>query len=77
MIIIFLQNAEFELHANQSQLDQMNNKGLQLLEELKNCPNFDVSVLERDLDEVNHKWETSNSVSFTNPVMNFDCCSSS
>ena len=41
----------------------MNNKGLQLLEELKNIPNFDMSVIERDLDEVNHKWETANSVS--------------
>ncbi|KAL5008450.1 hypothetical protein ScPMuIL_014031 [Solemya velum] len=53
-------NAEFELHANQTHLDQMNNKGLQLLEELKNIPNFDINVLEQDLDHINHKWETSN-----------------
>lgn len=62
-LYLCFQNAEFELHANQSQLDQMNNKGLQLLDELKNIPNFDMSVIERDLDEVNHKWETANSVS--------------
>lgn len=56
----FLQNAEFELHANQSQLDQMNNRGLQLLEDLKHVPNFDISSLEQDLDAVNHQWEMSN-----------------
>ena len=55
-----LQNAEFELHANQTQLDHMNNRGLQLLEDLKNVPNFDVSILEQDLDSVNHDWETAN-----------------
>ena len=38
----------------------MNNRGLQLLEDLKNMPNFDVSVLEQDLDQVNHGWETAN-----------------
>jgi len=53
-------NAEFELHANQSQLDQMNNRGLNLLEELKNIPNFDIACLEQDLDATNHAWETSN-----------------
>ena len=40
----------------------MNSRGLQLLEDLKHIPNFDVVVLEQDLDAVNHKWETSNSV---------------
>ena len=62
LIVIHLhyQNAEFELHANQTQLDHMNNRGLQLLEDLKNIPNFDVSVLEQDLDSVNHNWETAN-----------------
>lgn len=50
------------MHANQSQLDQMNHRGLQLLEDLKNVPNFDVSVLEQDLDAVNHKWESSSEV---------------
>ncbi|KAL3874933.1 hypothetical protein ACJMK2_037885 [Sinanodonta woodiana] len=54
-------NAEFELHSNQSQLDLMNSKGLQLLSDLKNIPNFDMSVLEEDLDEINHKWESANS----------------
>ena len=54
------QNAEFELHANQTQLDHMNNRGLQLLDDLKNIPNFDISVLEQDLDAVNHDWETAN-----------------
>ena len=38
----------------------MNHKGLQLLEELRNVPNFNESVLEHDLDSVNHRWETSN-----------------
>ena len=38
----------------------MNNRGLQLLEDLKNIPNFDVSVLEQDLDSVNHNWEMAN-----------------
>ncbi|GFO48198.1 nesprin-1, partial [Plakobranchus ocellatus] len=55
-------NAEFELHANQTQLDHMNNKGVQLLEDLKNIPDFDSSGMESDLDEVNLKWETANSV---------------
>lgn len=40
----------------------MNNRGLQLLEDLKNVPNFDVTVLEQDLDSVNHKWESSSEV---------------
>lgn len=40
----------------------MNNRGLQLLEDLKNVPNFDVTVLEQDLDAVNHKWESSSEV---------------
>ncbi|XP_035824390.1 nesprin-1 [Aplysia californica] len=55
-------NAEFELHANQTQLDHMNNKGVQLLEDLRNIPDFDLSGMESDLDEVNLKWETANSV---------------
>ncbi|KAK3089086.1 hypothetical protein FSP39_000625 [Pinctada imbricata] len=53
-------NGEFELHANQNQLDQMNNRGLQLLEELKAVPNFEVGVLEQDMDRINHQWETAN-----------------
>ncbi|XP_076463750.1 muscle-specific protein 300 kDa-like isoform X7 [Babylonia areolata] len=53
-------NAEFELHANQSQLDHMNTKGMQLLEELRSVPNFDPSVMEHDLDEVNLQWENTN-----------------
>ena len=61
--LCFTQNAEFELHANQTQLDHMNNKGVQLLEDLKNIPDFDSSGMESDLDEVNLKWETANSVS--------------
>lgn len=40
----------------------MNNRGLQLLEDLKNVPNFDVTVLEQDLDSINHKWESSSEV---------------
>ncbi|XP_076442566.1 muscle-specific protein 300 kDa-like isoform X3 [Babylonia areolata] len=55
-------NAEFELHANQTQLDHMNNKGVQLLEELRKVPSFNASVMEQDLDDVNHKWETANKV---------------
>jgi len=39
----------------------MNSRGLQLLEELKNLPDFDVAVLEQDLDQVNHAWETASS----------------
>lgn len=62
MCFVCLQNAEFDLHACQPQLDQMNNKGVQLMEELKNVPNFDVGVMEQDLDEVNVKWENSNKV---------------
>ncbi|KAL8590280.1 hypothetical protein ACOMHN_006396 [Nucella lapillus] len=53
-------NGEFELHANQSQLDHMNTKGMQLLEELRKIPNFDPSVMENDLDEVNLQWENAN-----------------
>ena len=67
--VILYQNAEFELHANQSQLDQMNQRGLQLLEDLKNVPNFDVSVLEQDLDAVNHKWESSSEVHTKPPLV--------
>ncbi|CAL1544282.1 unnamed protein product [Lymnaea stagnalis] len=55
-------NAEFELHANQTHLDHMNTKGVQLLEDLKSIPNFDFSGMENDLDEVNLRWETTNSV---------------
>lgn len=40
----------------------MNTRGLQLLEELKSVPNFDVSVLEQDLDAINHNWESSSKV---------------
>ncbi|XP_041351119.1 nesprin-1-like [Gigantopelta aegis] len=54
-------NAEFELHANQTQLDHMNNKGMQLLEELKKVPNFKIDGLENDLDDINLKWEKTNS----------------
>lgn len=56
------QNAEFELHANQTQLDQMNTKGVQLLEELAKVPGFQCETVEADLDDVNHKWETANRV---------------
>ncbi|KAK0046935.1 nesprin-1, partial [Biomphalaria pfeifferi] len=55
-------NAEFELHANQTLLDHMNTKGVQLMEDLKNIPGFDYSGMENDLDEVNLQWETSNAV---------------
>ena len=40
----------------------MNNKGVQLLEELRKVPNFDPTVLEQDLDEVNLRWENANKV---------------
>ncbi|XP_025103982.1 nesprin-1-like isoform X4 [Pomacea canaliculata] len=55
-------NAEFELHASQTQLDHANNKGLQLLEELRKIPNFNVHLMEQDLDGINLKWETSSKV---------------
>ncbi|KAH9507324.1 hypothetical protein Btru_056910, partial [Bulinus truncatus] len=55
-------NAEFELHANQTLLDHMNTKGVQLLEDLKNIPGVDFSAMETDLDNVNLNWETANSV---------------
>nr|KAG5692778.1 hypothetical protein BaRGS_009394 [Batillaria attramentaria] len=55
-------NAEFDLHANQSQLDHMNNKGVQLLEELRKVPNFNPRVMEQDLDDINLRWETANKV---------------
>ncbi|KAK7104412.1 hypothetical protein V1264_019133 [Littorina saxatilis] len=54
--------AEFELHANQTQLDHMNSKGLQLLEELRKVPNFSPKVMEKDLDDVNAQWENANKV---------------
>lgn len=57
-----MQNAEFELHANQTQLDHMNNKGVQLLEELRKVPNFNPRVMEQDLDDINLNWETANKV---------------
>ncbi|KAK6181528.1 hypothetical protein SNE40_009363 [Patella caerulea] len=52
-------NAGFELQANQTQLDHMNNKGIQLFEELKKVPSFNPNELAQDLDTVNHSWETS------------------
>ena len=41
----------------------MNNKGMQLLEELKKVPNFQIGSLENDLDEINLNWEKTNKVS--------------
>lgn len=49
----------------------MNNKGLQLLEDLKNIPDFDSSGMESDLDDVNLKWETANSVRDMSETCNF------
>lgn len=63
LAVFCFQNAEFELHASQTQLDHANNKGLQLLEELRKIPNFNVHLMEQDLDDINLKWETSSKVS--------------
>ena len=62
LLCLVYQNAEFELHANQTQLDHMNNKGVQLLEELKKVPNFNPRIMEQDLDDINLNWETANKV---------------
>ncbi|ESO86156.1 hypothetical protein LOTGIDRAFT_167389 [Lottia gigantea] len=55
-------NAGFELQANQTQLEHMNNKGLQLFDELKKLPNFNAQELVQDLDTMNHDWETANGI---------------
>ena len=43
----------------------MNNKGVQLLEELRKVPNFNPRVMEQDLDEINLNWETANKVLYS------------
>lgn len=50
---------ELQLRANQPQLDHMNNKGMQLLEDLKKLSGFDPSGVKSDLDEAKLQWKTA------------------
>ena len=58
-----LQTAELEVLGQQRQMDFVNSRGKQLLQEVRVVPQMDVTNLKQEMNNTNNDWQTTTKVS--------------
>ncbi len=59
------QSAELDLDSQTRQLEHLNTKGKQLVQESRNLPHFESSVISDDMDKLNKTWKNSAKVRYS------------
>ena len=62
---VFLQTAEMEVVGQQRQMDYVNSRGKQLLQDVHTLPQFDPAPLREDLQTINNDWKNTTKVQWS------------